>query len=82
MPGRRVIFFLLCFSFNPPNIPEVTQTRELVGTNILCTHIYTRNHILLLVTYWNLPPASAPLTVGEGKNPSLPPWDCVNLSQR
>lgn len=76
------ILFPLMLLLYPPNTPEVTQTRELVWTNILWTHVYTRNHILLLVTYWNLPPASAPLTVGEGKNPSLPPWDCVNLSQR
>lgn len=87
-PGRHHHARMACNLFPlvlllyPPNIPEVTQTRELVWTHILCTHIYTRNHILLLATYWNLSPASAPLTVGEGKNPSPPPWDCVNLSQR
>lgn len=45
------------------------------------THTYTHSYFTSCDVQ-NLSPASVPLTVGKGKNPSPSPWVCISLSKR
>lgn len=69
--------------FYPPSFSEVIETPELGDS---CTHTscaHKRPHSYFTSRdVQNLSPASAPLTVGKGKNPSPSPWVCISLSKR
>lgn len=83
------VFLWRIISFSPSFLPSKylrsywnSMNQYFIDT---CTHLYTQTHVQSYFTscdIQNLSPASAPLTVGKGKNPSPSPRVCISLSER